>query len=291
MIISGIGGGTYHPVGIPLIGKIFEEKERGRALGVHGFAASAGFFLTPVILGFLYQFGWRFSFLIFAIFGFLIAGIGWIITPRQLKDEFRQDVRNKKTSEKTNIHNQINKYVIYATVTRSIFAFGNSGVTIFIPAFLKTIYGFSDQIASFIYSIMFAGGLISSLIGGYMSDKIGRENVLLIVLTMMSIGALVLWMQVPIYILIIAISTFGAASSAFVPVADALLVDLLPEYSRGKGFGLFYTSGFIAQAISPTISGFFVDTFSFNIVYLIMGITIAVGIPFIILIRKRLIIN
>ena len=40
--IIGIGGSTYHPSGLTMLSHAFDETGRGKAMGIHGLAGSAG---------------------------------------------------------------------------------------------------------------------------------------------------------------------------------------------------------------------------------------------------------
>src|SRR3954468_20740486 len=50
VIISGIGGSTYHPAATALIAHLFPQKT-GKALGLLGIGASVGFFVGPYYAG------------------------------------------------------------------------------------------------------------------------------------------------------------------------------------------------------------------------------------------------
>ena len=50
VIVAGFGGSFYHPAATALIARLFPEA-RGRALGLAGIGASAGFFLGPIYCG------------------------------------------------------------------------------------------------------------------------------------------------------------------------------------------------------------------------------------------------
>src|SRR3954468_6895098 len=59
MIISGVGGSAFHPAATALVARLFPEAT-GRALGMLGIGASAGFFLGPFYAGWrAAQAGWR----------------------------------------------------------------------------------------------------------------------------------------------------------------------------------------------------------------------------------------
>ncbi|MFC1953661.1 MFS transporter, partial [Chloroflexota bacterium] len=66
LVLLGILGGGYHPAASPLVSASVEEKNRGRALGIHQIGGTGSFFLSPIIaVGVAGIFGgWRASFII-----------------------------------------------------------------------------------------------------------------------------------------------------------------------------------------------------------------------------------
>ncbi|MFQ5762176.1 MAG: MFS transporter, partial [Candidatus Bathyarchaeia archaeon] len=82
--IAGIGGGTFHPTSLALISDNFPVRERGRALGIHGVAASVAFFVTPWVMVYFLELGWRTPFLILGAFGIIIAvGFTALVGPQR----------------------------------------------------------------------------------------------------------------------------------------------------------------------------------------------------------------
>src|SRR5688572_6724841 len=73
MIISGVGGSAFHPAATALIARLYPGAT-GRAFGLLGIGASAGFFLGPIYTGFRgAQSGWRAPVLELGILGLLTA--------------------------------------------------------------------------------------------------------------------------------------------------------------------------------------------------------------------------
>lgn len=280
--VSGIGGSTYHPTGLSLIGDTFPPSERGRAIGIHGAAASIGFFVTPIVLGALSGYGWRTPLMLVSIPGFVLALLVWYCAP----EEIRRPPRRMQ-GEKKSMTEWINRPVAFTVVVRSFFGLADRGISSFLPTFLYATYGFEVGFASLLFSISPGAGMISGPLIGMASDRVGRKKIILVLLATISLSAAGLGFKTSISSLILLLIAFGATVQAFVPVTDALTADLLPQGARGSGFGVLYTVVILAQAVAPAIAGFLVDFYGFQAGFLILGITAALGFPFVALTRPR----
>jgi len=280
--VSGIGGSTYHPTGLSLIGDTFPPQERGRAIGIHGAAASVGFFVTPVILASLTGYGWRTPLLIVSLPGYLLALLVWFYSPAEIR---RPTIRVR--SDRRPVMEGVNRHVVFTLIIRSLFGIADRGIHSFLPAFLHAAYGFEVGFASLLFSISPGAGLISGPLGGMASDRFGRKKVIFLLMAAISLSAVGLGFQTTIPVLVVLLMVFGGTANAFVPVTDALTADLLPQGARGSGFGVLYTVVILAQAVAPAIAGFLVDFLGFQSGFLILGVTAAFGFPFAALTRSR----
>ena len=71
--LAGLGGAAHHPLALHLISDVFPPGSRGRALGIHGFASSVSFAVTPAVGVTLASEGWRPPLLFFSGFALLVG--------------------------------------------------------------------------------------------------------------------------------------------------------------------------------------------------------------------------
>src|SRR5262249_31310325 len=79
-IVAGFGGSFFHPAATSLVARLFPQA-RGRALGLIGIGASAGFFFGPLYSGWRVASSgnWRTPLLELGIFGLVTAGLfAWL---------------------------------------------------------------------------------------------------------------------------------------------------------------------------------------------------------------------
>src|SRR6266850_2971709 len=80
MVVAGFGGTFYHPAATALIARMFPEA-RGKALGLVGIGASAGFFIGPIYCGWraVVSQSWRAPVLEIGVLGLIGAGLfAWL---------------------------------------------------------------------------------------------------------------------------------------------------------------------------------------------------------------------
>jgi MFS family permease len=101
-----------------------------------------------------------------------------------------------------------------------------------------------------------AFGLIGGMIGGALTDKFGRKNLILFGLVFSAISTLSLGMVNEFSVLIPLAVVIGLLSNIAGPAHQAMVADLLPEDKRQEGFGILRVVGNMSWIIGPTIGGF-----------------------------------
>ena len=99
-------------------------------------------------------------------------------------------------------------------------------------------------------------GLIGGTIGGALTDKLGRKQLILFGLVFSAVSTLSLGLVSKLSILYPLMVVVGLLSSVAHPAHDAMIADILPEKQRQEGFGILRVVGNLAWIIGPTIGGF-----------------------------------
>ncbi len=109
--------------------------------------------------------------------------------------------------------------------------------------------------AGFLLGLMSLFGLFGGIIGGALTDRFGRRNLILFGLVFSALSTLtfglvnkIIWM-IP---LVIVVGLIGHMSG---PAHNAMIADILPEEKRQEGFGILRVVGNFAWIIGPTIGG------------------------------------
>ena len=99
-------------------------------------------------------------------------------------------------------------------------------------------------------------GLIGSTIGGALTDKFGRKQLILFGLIFSAVSTLGFGLVNQFSVLFPLMVVVGLLSSVAHPAHDAMIADILPEKQRQEGFGILRVVGNLSWIIGPTIGGF-----------------------------------
>ena len=132
------------------------------------------------------------------------------------------------------------------------------GGTMLFPFFMLYItskFGVGATQAGVILGFFSIFGMLGGMIGGALTDKLGRRSLILFGLVFSAVSTLSLglvnqfWMLFPLAVLT------GLLSDIAHPAHQAMIADILPEKQRAEGFGILRVIGNMAWIIGPTIGG------------------------------------
>ncbi|MEV7990711.1 MFS transporter [Streptomyces sp. NPDC086077] len=148
-------------------------------------------------------------------------------------------------------------------------------VATFMAMYLTIDRGHSASYAGLVAALYGLGGVVLSLGGGVMADRLGRRPTLLIAQSSMAVSvALLGFVQHPVAIAAVAFLV-GAASSASRPAVQAMMADIIRPEDRVRAFSLNYWAINLGFAISSTAAGFIAEV-SYRAGFLIeAGMTMA----------------
>lgn len=274
MILAGLGGGSYHPVGNALLSNIFKGTV-GRAFGIAGMGASLGLFLGPFAAGYMGQhFGWRLTCLVFGLFGTAVAAGFALLMP----EEARSDPSRKEEKVVKGRHLLTALLPLIAIFGMRDFCWW--GITYLTPAMSQMNVGFTQQIAGLLVGLMSLTGVISQPFAGTVSDRFGRRTVIASALAVSGLCVMFFPHLGPASLFPLALIS-GFLILATVPVVDAAAAEIAPPSMRGRLFGITLTVGILFGALSPYVVGVIYDvTGGYSLPYLMMGLSALGGAVF-----------
>lgn len=99
-------------------------------------------------------------------------------------------------------------------------------------------------------------GLVGQFIGGALTDKFGRRNLILFGLVFSAVSTLSLGLVSTYTALVPLAMVIGLLSDVAGPAHQAMIADILPERQRQEGFGILRVVANMSWIIGPTIGGF-----------------------------------
>ncbi|MFF6786484.1 MFS transporter [Streptomyces sp. NPDC012510] len=132
-------------------------------------------------------------------------------------------------------------------------------VATFMALYLTLDRGYSASYAGLVASLHGLGGVISSLGGGVMADRLGRRPTLLIAQSSTALSvALLGFVRDPVAIAAVAFLV-GATSNASRPAVQAMMADIVRPEDRVRAFSLNYWAINLGFAVSSMAAGFIAE--------------------------------
>ena len=153
-----------------------------------------------------------------------------------------------------------------------------TGMNLFLVVMLER-EGYPLEQASAALSVWFVAGVAGALVGGTVSDRIGRKRTSAAALACAGVLLLVFlsisgWFMIPVLILL------GFTGLSVTPVLQAMVLEQLPEH-RATGNGLFMLLSFFIRSISSVLIGFVGDTLGLRTAFAIVALLTLAAVPFV----------
>lgn len=130
-----------------------------------------------------------------------------------------------------------------------------SFVTTFMALYLTVNRGYSASYAGLVASLIGLGGVISSLVAGVLSDRLGRRPTMLIAQSSTAVSvALLAFMRDPVAIAGVAFLV-GMASNASRPAVQAMIADIVRPEDRLRAYSLNFWAINLGFAVSSVVAG------------------------------------
>ena len=248
-LVLGLGGASF-AVGVPFVSAWFPPERRGFALGVYGMgnigSAISGF-LTPRIAS---SVGRPWAFLIVAValaavgLAFLVAGRDAPNRPRATQPFLSRFLAAARLPIARDLA------VLYAITFGGFVAFG-----VYLPTFLKTVYGLGTTDAASRAAGFVVLATLARPVGGWLSDRVSGIKVLQWALGVVAAGAVVTAFQPQIVLATVAFLAMAAALGLGNGAVFALVGTGVPAASVGSVTGLVGAAGGLGGFLPPIVMG------------------------------------
>ncbi|MGO8984572.1 MAG: spinster family MFS transporter [Terriglobales bacterium] len=174
--LVGIGEASFVILSPTFVADMFPVEKRGRVMGVFYLAIPVGTALGYLLGGFMGPIhGWRAPFYVGAAPGVLLALL-LLLIPEPPLGQF--DAPEMKTPERDTVKGLIhNPAFLTATLGMAMMTFALGGLQVWMPTFLHRAHGYSLLQANMIFGLStISNGLIASLAGGWISDRLLRRT-------------------------------------------------------------------------------------------------------------------
>jgi len=124
---------------------------------------------------------------------------------------------------------------------------------------LRRDFALDDTHAARLLLAYGAGSLVSLLVGGFLTDHLGRRSTLLLSLFGSGTIAVILGLVSSITVFAPLLVLLGFVADLYRPAASAIIGDLLPSAQRATGFAALRTAVNLGFAVGMSLGGFMAD--------------------------------
>lgn len=281
--LAGIGGASYHPIGIPLVSVAVSRNKRGQAMGFHQTGGAIGSFIAPLIsayIGTLYS--WRYSFVLLSLFGFLIGLFVWL----RVKEPSFNDHEEKKieNSNRMLFNSKAMKLMLLLFFFGFIHVISFRGLTPFLTTYATEKYSVSLESAAQLLSLLQIMGIIGSPLLGRLSDVTGRKTMLAILIISQSM-VMYLVTYATMGALVVLLGAMGLIVFGCLAVTDTWVTETNVASIMGTVVGVYVSASFFSGAVVTPIVGFLADQIGFDFAFRILSVPTLLGLPILRIIR------
>jgi len=268
LIILGIGASLYHPCGYAHM-SLASDEMRGRYMGFQGLGGDMGMaisFLTSSLLG--ARFGWRMTFIIWGVIGLIVAAIDLIVIQDIAYNVPEGGHPGPVATIKKMFGSTDRKKLIITLGVVVLSGMLWNGVSSFIMVYLNEEKVMPLILAGGLSTLKYTVGAFAQIVGGEMSDKIGRKKLLLFGYAGFSISLLCLIYSPNIVsLMVILVAILGFTFFVTQSPMNALLGDIASKDTVGVTYGVNFTLKYGIGFFTPAIGGWLAANYGLNSVF------------------------
>lgn len=253
-VLAALGHACFHPTALSLVSRLCTSENRGKITSYFVVGGNLGYAIGPVLTGVLV---WWLGLpgLLFLIIPALAMVVALrFLLPAGIAAPCGNPVALKKTGRKESIRPFL--ILLAASIFRAWAIF--AAVT-YLPLYLVSL-GYSLIAATAVTTLMLLAGVVGQVVGGRVSDRIGRKEFLILGLAGAA-PAFYLFLGSSGILSIIAILVFGFCLWSTFAVAVAMGHELMPG-NIGLASGMMLGLAIGAGGLGVAVNGFVADHYS-----------------------------
>jgi len=275
----------YHISGLSQLSRLAKPEHISRSVGFHNALGNLGSAAGLVTLAvFLSTMGWRSTYLFWTLptlcWGFIVLKSCPFKTKRDASSEHQE---NKGRFARVSLIFSSGFLILLAVI--GIRELGATGSSTFMTTFFVDVRGFSEATASLIFSLGPFIGIVGSIIGGYLGERIGAKKALGWAILGGAISLLILPATSHSYLLILVYLFYSFFNSAVWSPMNAIVANVTPETERGMSYSVYFLTEGLLASIAPTIAAGIIEftdvwlVFPFSVIFLITSVIVLKFLP------------
>jgi MFS family permease len=145
----------------------------------------------------------------------------------------------------------------------------------FLAIYMVNILNISKPLTGVALAGYTLSGIPGAIIGGMLTEKIGRRAVLLVSLGLMSLTMLLYFFAVDFVTLFMVVLADSFVGSLYMPAANAMIADVTPKQGRPKAYSTLRIAWNIGMFFGPALGIFIVTAFSVRELFVFGSVILA----------------
>lgn len=268
LVLVGLGEAGFVAGGLAWISAVFSSEKRSKMLGVFNVGIPLGGALGALLGGLIAtrSDSWRTPYLFFAIPGIILG-----ITCFFLYDYATVRRKGEKALSREYLQELLGffriKSFVYATVGFGFWMMVLMSLIVWLPTLLIRTYGYTEEKAGAIASVVLIMAIVGAPLGGHLADKWQsrdrRGRMLLAAASMVmataALGLMLMVINTSIWVVIAVGLLYGILTVAGIPALMSVFVDVVITRLRGSATGV---SGLVVFGLFASLGPFLTGRFS-----------------------------
>lgn len=252
ILMAGLGGSLFHPLGSSLMGKVTTAESKGLSMSIFIGGGNIGVAIAPAVV-------------IFFILTFGVASLLWLIVPSLFLTlaYYCYGVHRIPLSSPRSLnlphapgpawYKSAN--LLKLNIVMGLRSWPQVALPTFLPLWLAQ-QNHSPALAGGMLTVLLFGGALGSIVGGYVGDKVGRKNC---IMGCLSIGFIAMYLLLTNELGIITwimLGITGAALQGALPSSIVWAQDMLPDnaaMASGMMLGMSFGLGGLGAALTAAL--------------------------------------
>ena len=268
--IAGAAGSIWHPAALGLLSQRYRER-RGFVLALHRSSGNVGSILGPLLVGaLLLILSWQ-NILLGALPMAVVVAL-WITLRRAYDWQYLTDQTavQRKLGEQFGALKEVlkNRSLILLLLVSGMSGLGQGSIMLWLPLYLQETQGMGSLGIGLHLGLLSGIGIASVPVIGILSDRLGRNRIIMIVLMVQATVAVLLAVVGSGIMLTILVTFMGAFLFALSPLVQAGALDIAEgKRLEGSMIGLLWGSNAAFNGISPLLVGFLITSLGYGVLF------------------------
>jgi MFS family permease len=132
---------------------------------------------------------------------------------------------------------------------------GRTAMIPFFALYVTDRFGVGMTEAGILFAVFSVAGFFGNMIGGALTDRLGRKSIILFGLVISALSSLAMGLVDSLEAFYLLAAVVGVLSDVAGPAHGAMVADMLPEEKRAEGFGVLRVAANLAWIVGPSLGG------------------------------------